>query len=168
TDPRTGLGRFKDYRVSNYQLMEAMIGFCLGKPVREILAQPDVRERVDRYFQQEKAYEEMIKANAAVDGNVLVINLLGVEKMLSGNRFKEFVLFPGQNISVRIMWGYKRQNVVLTCGYSLVNRTSNTDIGLLMLKYGGGGHRVVGTAQASIKDWERVKDEIIAQMKEDG
>lgn len=167
-DPRTGLGRFKDYRVSNYQLMEDMVEYCRSKTPAEILAEPDVQERVKRYFQQEKKYEQMIKANARVEKNVLVINLLDVKKIVSGNRFKEFVIFPEQNVSVRIMWGYKKQNVVISCGRNIVNRTSKTDIGALLVKYGGGGHPSVGSCQAPFKDWERIKNEIVTRMKADG
>lgn len=165
-DPRTGLGRYKDYSVSNYQLMELLIDYCRSMSIDEILEVPDVKERVDRYFQQEKSYEEMITQNATVHGNVLAINLMQVEPILSGNRFKEYVLFPGQNISLRIIWGYRRQNVVFTCGYSILNRTASVDIGSLMLKYGGGGHRAVGTCQILEKHWENVREELIRSLKE--
>jgi len=164
-DPRTGLGRYRDYRISNYQLMEAMIQYCRTMTVEEILEVPDVQERVKRYFEQEKAYEEMIKSNSTVDKNVLVIDLHNVEEILTGNRFKEYVLFPEQNVSVRIIWGFRKQNMVFTCGHSIINRTSKTDLGSLMLKYGGGGHRHVATCQVPTEDWENVKAELIAVMK---
>ena len=167
-DPRTGLGRYQDYRISNYQLMEDMIQYCRTMKAEEILQNPDVQERLKRYFEQEKAYEEMIKANSVVDGNVLIIDLLNVKEIVSGNRFKEYALFPEINISLRIIWGLKRQNIVFTCGHSIINRTSKTDVGCMMLKRGGGGHPFVGTCQIPIEDWERVRDELIAEMKYDG
>jgi nanoRNase/pAp phosphatase (c-di-AMP/oligoRNAs hydrolase) len=166
-DPRTGLGRFHDYRISNYQLMEVLIAYCRYLSVEETLKAPDIRERVERYFQQEKDYEKMIRDNSTVHGNVLVINLLDVAPILSGNRFKEYVLYPGVNISMRIIWGYRRQNIVFTCGHSILNRTSNVDVGSLMLKYQGGGHRTVGTCQLSIHQWEKTRDELVAAMRED-
>ena len=98
----------------------------------------------------------MIRANSVVDGNALIIDLRDVDRILPGNRFKEYVLFPDQNISMRILWGYKRQNMVITCGHSIINRTSNTDVARLMMKYGGGGHRAVGTCQIPVKGWEKV------------
>ncbi|UCH98092.1 MAG: exopolyphosphatase, partial [Candidatus Aminicenantes bacterium] len=165
-DPRTGLGRFNDYRISNYQLMKDLINYCRNLSVEEILQIPDVKERVERYFRQEKDYEKMIKDNSAVQGNVLVITLLHVNPILSGNRFKEYVLFPGINISVRIIWGYRKQNIVFTCGHSILNRTSKIDVGSLMLKYRGGGHRSVGTCQIAINQWEYVRDELVAAMRE--
>ena len=167
-DPRTGLGRYRDYRISNYQLMEAMIQYCRTLTAEEILEVPDVQERVKRYFEQESAYEEMIKSNSTIYSNVLVIDLHNVEEILTGNRFKEYVLFPEQNVSIRIIWGFRKQNMVFTCGYSIINRTSKIDLGSLMLNYGGGGHRHVATCQVPTEDWENVKAALVAAMKEQG
>jgi nanoRNase/pAp phosphatase (c-di-AMP/oligoRNAs hydrolase) len=166
-DARTGLGRFRDYRISNYQLMQDMIKYCRTMTAEEILKIEDVKERVDRYFKQEKDYEQMITDNAKTDGNVLVINLLREFQIFSGNRFKEYVLYPDANVSVRVLWGRGKENVVFTVGHSVMNRTCNTDVGSLMLKYGGGGHRPVGTCQVPIEDWEKSLDEIVATMKAD-
>jgi len=167
-DPRTGLGRFKDNTISNYNLMEDMIEYCRTLSIDEILQIPDVQERIQRYEEQEKNYEKMIKDNSKTDGNVLIIDLHHIEEILPGNRFKEYVLFPEQNISLRILWGIKKQNMVFTCGHSVVNRSSNTDVGKLMLKYHGGGHRSVGTCQVPVDDWEKIRDEIVEQMKANG
>jgi len=167
-DPRTGLGRYRDYRISNYQLMEKMIEYCQTMSADEILKLPDVQERIARYLEQEKAYEKMIRENSTVEKNLLIIDLRDVEEILSGNRFKEYVLFPEQNISMRIIWGFRKQNVVFTCGHSIVNRTSKTNIGSLMLKRGGGGHRAVGTCQVPIDQWETVRSELIQQIISDG
>jgi len=167
-DARTGLGRYRDYRISNYMLMEDMIQYCRTMTSEQILEVPDVQERVKRYFEQEKEYEEMIRTNGTLDGNVLILDFHEVEQILSGNRFKEYVMFPDSNISMRIIWGFKKQNMVFTCGHSIVNRTSRTNVGSLMLKYGGGGHEKVGTCQVPTEKWEIMRDEIIEQMKTDG
>lgn len=165
-DPRTGLGRFRDYRISNYQLMEAMIDYCKTLSVEEILELPDVQERIKRYYQQEKDYEKMIIENSTTDGNVLITNLLDVDPILAGNRFKEYVVFPDQNVSIRVIWGFRKQNIVLTCGYSILNRTCSVDIGHLMLKYGGGGHRNVGTCQIPGDKWEEVRNHLVKALKQ--
>lgn len=167
-DARTGLGRYRDYRISNYNLMEDMIQYCRTKTADQILEIDDVKERVKRYFEQEEAYEKMIKDNARVDGNVLIINLLDVPEIVSGNRFKEYVLYPEINVSVRVIWGRGKQNVVFTVGHSIVNRTSKTNVGSLMLEYGGGGHDVVGTCQVAEPGWEKNLGEIVGRMKADG
>ena len=167
-DPRTGLGRFRDYRISNYQLMEDMIQYCRKMTVDEILELPDVAERTRRYLEQEDAFEKMLKNSCETRGNVIVTNLLDVETVHSGNRFLVYALFPDQNIELRIMWGKDRQNVVFTCGHSILNRTSRTDVGKLMLAYGGGGHERVGTCQVPVDEWERVMEALIVQMQQDG
>jgi nanoRNase/pAp phosphatase (c-di-AMP/oligoRNAs hydrolase) len=167
-DPRTGLGRYRDYRISNYQLMEKMIQYCQTMSADEIIQLADVQERVVRYLDQEKAYEKMIRENSTVEKNLLIIDLRDEEEILSGNRFKEYVLFPEQNISMRIIWGFRKQNVVFTCGHSIINRTSKTNIGSMMLKYGGGGHKAVGTCQIPTDQWEKVRTELIEKIISDG
>ena len=167
-DARTGLGRFRDYRISNLKLMRDMIGYCRNLAAEQILEKEDVQERVRRYFKQETDYEDMIGSFSKVDGNALVINLLTVFEIHSGNRFKEYVMYPEVNISVRVLWGRNKENVVFTVGHSIINRTSKTDVGSLMLKYGGGGHRAVGTCQVPIDNWQTALKEIVVQIKADG
>lgn len=164
-DARTGLDRYSDYRITIQELMKDMIRFCRVLPVDEVLKLPDVKERIDRYFEQEKAYEEMIRSSSAVHGNVLLIDLHEVKEIVSGNRFKEYVLFPSQNVSLRILWGRGRHRMVFSCGHSIFNRTCRTDVGSLLLKYGGGGHKMVGTCQVPSERWELVRDELIAALR---
>jgi len=167
-DPRTGLGRFRDYGISNYQLMEDMIQYCRTKNAAEILNIPDVQERTSRYFEQATLFEEMLAENNTVHDNVVVIDLFEQQTIYCGNRFLVYALFPDQNIEVRVMLGREGQNVVFACGHSILNRTSKTNVGKLMLEYGGGGHEQVGTCQISPEDRERVLGEIVEQMVNDG
>ena len=167
-DPRTGLGRYQDYRISNYNLMLDMITYCRTKTIDEILEIDDVKERVNRYFEQDAIFKDMIKANSMVRNNVIILELRGQDEIFTGNRFVIYSLFPKQNISIQVIWGFKKQNVVMTCGHSIINRTSKTDVGSLMLKYGGGGHRRVGTCQVQVEYAEKVLEELIFQMNEDG
>ncbi|MBC8176022.1 MAG: exopolyphosphatase [Deltaproteobacteria bacterium] len=167
-DPRTGLGRFGDYRISNYQLMEEMVQYCRTKTVDEILQIPDVQERVKLYFDQQDLFKDMLNRCCMVKDNVIITNLINEETVYSGNRFLVYALFPNQNIEIRVIWGKSKQNVVFTVGHSILNRTSRTNVGKLMLTYGGGGHEKVGTCQVPIEDWERRMGEIVDQMRKDG
>ncbi|MDQ7798056.1 MAG: exopolyphosphatase [Candidatus Edwardsbacteria bacterium] len=167
-DPRTGLGRYSDYRISNLQLMQDLMESCRTMPIEEILEQPDVKERVKRYHESEWMYKEMIKGHSRVEDKVLVVDLRQMEEIPSGNRFVEYGMFPNINISIRVMWGLKKQNVVFAVGHSIINRTSQTKVGSLMLKYGGGGHDKVGTCQVPAEKAEEVLAELVKQIKADG
>ena len=164
-DPRTGLGRYRDYRISNYSLMMDMIDYCRTLDYDEILEIEDVKERVSRYFEQDKQFRDMLETNSRVEENVIILDLRDQEEIFTGNRFLLYSLFPDQNISVQIMWGFQKQNIVITCGYSIINRTATVDIGSLMLKNGGGGHRKVGTCQVPINNADDTLEEILIELK---
>ncbi len=167
-DPRTGLGRFRDFSVSNYQLMEILLDECRVKDINEILKMPDVKERVDLYDEQDKLFRKMALRHSRIAGNVIVSDLRNVDTIYTGNRFLIYSLFPHQNISMWIVDGRNKQNCAIAVGHSIINRTSNTDVGSLLLKYGGGGHKKVGTCQAVYDDADRVIEELITQMRQDG
>ncbi|MBF0232352.1 MAG: exopolyphosphatase [Desulfamplus sp.] len=165
-DPRTGLGRYRDYRISNYQLMMDMIEYCRNKSVDEILEIEDVKERTRRYFEQDALFRDMIRTNTTIRNNVIVLDLRNQDEIYTGNRFVLYSLYPEQNISIQVVWGFQRQNIVMTCGYSILNKSCTTDIGSLMLKYGGGGHKKVGTCQIPIEKADAVLEELIEQMQD--
>lgn len=167
-DPRTGLGRYRDYSISNYQLMEELIGFCAHLPIEQIMALPDVQERVNRYFEQQELFKGMILDNATVHGNCVVLDLREVEEIYTGNRFTIYTLFPDCNISLQVIWGMKKQNTVFTVGHSILNRTAKTNVGKLMLEFGGGGHHAVGTCQVPNDKAEELLADIIRRINTDG
>lgn len=152
TDPRTGLGRFREFTISNYQLMEELINHCRNFPVEEILALPDVMERVELYNKQTELFSEMVHQHTTIKDNVIITDLRGVETIYTGNRFMIYSLYPEQNVSLWIVDGRAKQNVSIACGYSIINRTCTVDIGALMLKNGGGGHMMVGTCQVPYEE----------------
>ena len=121
-----------------------------------------------RYFDQQDLFVEMIKRSSRIDGNVVVTNLLEEKTIFSGNRFIVYALYPEQNVDIRIMWGKEKQNIVIACGHSILNRSSQTNIGKLMLKHGGGGHDVVGTCQIPVETWQESLNDILETMKKDG
>jgi len=164
-DPRTGLGRFRDFTISNYDLMKKLAEACSTMTIEEIMNLPDVKEREAIYFEQEKLFRDMVEKVARPDDNVIVADLRGVEPIYAGNRFLIYSLFPEQNISVWIVDGKNRQNCAITVGYSVVNRSATVDVGSLLLSYGGGGHEQVGTCQVPYDDANRIIAEVIAKCK---
>jgi len=165
SDPRTGLGRFRDFRISNYSLMEELIDLCRTKPISEILQHPDVRERVDLYYEQTELFKAMLEKHTTVKGNVITTDLRGIETINAGNRFLIYSLFPEQNISMWIVDGKNKENCAIACGYSILNRTATVDIGSVLLSYGGGGHKQVGTCQVPYGEADRVIAELSEKLQ---
>ena len=146
-DPRTGLGRFRQFRISNYDLMMQLISYCMEHSIDEILALPDVKERVDLYNEQAEMFVEQLKRIAVLHDKVIVLDLRNEEIIHAGNRFMIYALYPEAQISVHVAWGFRKQNTAVMIGKSIVNKASTVDIGELCLKYGGGGHHNAGTCQ---------------------
>jgi nanoRNase/pAp phosphatase (c-di-AMP/oligoRNAs hydrolase) len=164
-DPRTGLGRIRDFTISNLDLMKKLARDTFSKPIEEILALSDVKERIDVYFEQHNKFIEMVKKHAKIEGSAIYVDLRNVETIHAGNRFLLYTIYPEQNISVWVVDGKKKVNTVITVGYSTINKSSTVNVGSLMLKYGGGGHQAVGTCQVAYEDTDRIIGEIVNAVK---
>ena len=167
-DSRTGLGRFREFRVSNYQLMMDLIQYCRNHSIDEILELPDVIERVDLYFDHNAQARDQIERCAKVYKNLVVLDLRNEETIFAVNRFMVYAMFPETNISIHAMWGVQKQNTVYATGKSILNRSSKTNIGELMLSYGGGGHENAGTCQIDNDKADAVLQQLITKINADG
>lgn len=167
-DSRTGLGRFREFRISNYQLMMALIDYCRDHSIEQILQLPDVQERVQLYLEHAARAKEQILRCATQHGNLVVLDLRGEETIWAVNRFMIYALFPTANISIHVMWGLQKQNTVLATGKSILDRSSKTHVGALMLEYGGGGHAAAGTCQIANDQADAVLQTLIQRINADG
>lgn len=166
-DPRTGLGRFRQFRISNYQLMMEMIEFCRTMDAHEILRQPDVKERADLYFEQDALFKNMLKRCCRMVGDVLIIDFRDEENIYAGNRFLVYTMYPECKVSIHVTWGKDKQNVALAMGNSILNRTSRANLGSIALHFGGGGHEAVATCQVQPKEVDSVLQTIINYIHEE-
>lgn len=167
-DARTGLGRFRTFRISNYNLMMDLIDYCRTLSIEEILDLPDVKERVELYLSYEEQFKDQIKRCSTIHNNVIVLNLKQEETIYPGNRFMIYALYPECNVSIHTLWGLNKQNTVYTVGKSIFNRSSSTNIGELMYNYGGGGHANAGTCQVEHTEANAVLTELIKKINADG
>jgi nanoRNase/pAp phosphatase (c-di-AMP/oligoRNAs hydrolase) len=167
-DARTGLGRFRTFRISNYTLMMDLIKYCADHGIHDILGLPDVKERVELYFEHAERAKEQIQRCATVHGNLVVLDLRNEETIWATNRFVIYALYPQTNISIHVMWGLQKQNTVFATGKSIIDRGSRTNVGELMLAYGGGGHHAAGTCQVGNDDAEATLRALIAKINADG
>ena len=167
-DARTGLGRFHEFKISNYQLMMELIEYCRDGSAEAVLARPHVAERVKVYREHEPKFKAQIERCTTVHGRLAVYDVRHEDPIFAGNRFVLYALFPQCNISASVMWGLKKQNTVIAIGKSIFDRSSKTDVGSLCLSYGGGGHNAAGTCQPENADADRVLGELIAKINADG
>ncbi|MBK6595573.1 MAG: exopolyphosphatase [Burkholderiales bacterium] len=167
-DSRTGLGRFREFRVSNYQLMMDLIQYCRNHSIEEILQLPDVIERIDLYFDHTARARQQMARCATVHKNLVVLDLRNEETIFATNRFMIYALYPQCNISIHVLWGLQKQNTVFATGKSILDRSSKTNVGELMLEYGGGGHNAAGTCQVENEQAEEVLGALINQINSDG
>jgi nanoRNase/pAp phosphatase (c-di-AMP/oligoRNAs hydrolase) len=167
-DSRTGLGRFRDFTVSNYQLMMNLIDYCINHTIEEIMQLPDVVERVELFNNYADNFKEQLQRCSTIHDNLIVLDLREEEIIYPGNRFMIYALNPETNISIHVLWGFQKQNTVFATGKSIVNRSSKTNIGELMLKYGGGGHNAAGTCQIDNNKAEDVLKELIETITNEG
>ena len=160
-DPRTGLGRFRQFRISNYELMMKLIDHCRDHSIEDVLALPDVKERVDLYLEHQEKFVQQILRCARSHKDLVVLDLRDEEVIYAGNRFVIYALFLQCRVSMHVLWGMKQQNTVFAIGKSILDRTSPLDVGALCLSYGGGGHAAAGTCQVGNSEAKRVKAELI-------
>lgn len=167
-DSRTGLGRFREFRVSNYQLMMDLIDYCIDHTIEEIMELPDVKERVELYNKYQDDFIDQLQRCSTLYDNLVVLDLREEDIIYPGNRFTIYALFPDVNISIHVIWGFQKQNTVFATGKSIINRSSNTNVGELMLKHGGGGHNAAGTCQIDNDKAEDILKELIETITNDG
>ena len=165
-DARTGLGRFHDFRISNYDLMMELIDYCLEHTIEEILELPDVKERVELYFEQEKLFKEQLQRIAKVAGDCVILDLRNEEVIHAGNRFMIYALYPEAKYSIHVVWGFKKQNTAVMIGKSIINKSGVVDIGQLCLAYGGGGHHNAGTCQLANDEVDTLFPSIIMAINQ--
>ena len=166
-DARTGLGRFHNFRISNYDLMMELIDYCVNHSVKEVLEIPDVKERVDLYFEQQELFKAQLSRITRVEGKVAIIDLREEETIYAGNRFMVYAMYPETQISVHVAWGFRKQNTAVMIGKSIINKGSKANIGKICLSYGGGGHYNAGTCQIENDEVDEALPDIIAALNKD-
>jgi nanoRNase/pAp phosphatase (c-di-AMP/oligoRNAs hydrolase) len=167
-DARTGLGRFREFRISNYNLMMDLIERCKTMSIEEIMELPDVKERVDLYLAHEALFKQQIKERATVHGNVVVLDIRNQDPIYAGNRFMIYALYPQCNVSIHVIDGFRKQNTALAIGKSIFDRSCKTNIGELALKYNGGGHLNAGTCQVDNEKADEITRELVAILNANG
>ena len=163
-DPRTGIGRFRNFRLSNHHLIQLLIDLCRVQEIEQIMTLPDIQERVEVYFSHQERFLEQLTRCATVQGHLVVLDLRGEKIVWAGNRFMIYALYPKCNLSIQVLWGPKKEHTVFSIGKSILNRTSDLDIGKLAYTFGGGGHRNAGSCRSENSKAEKALKKLILEI----
>lgn len=165
-DKRTGIEDWGNFDVSENEFKLRLIEWIGRMPVEEILRMPDVAQRVEVYFRYEEKYKEQLLSSAILKRNVVVIDCRGINAVYPGNRFIIYALYPGCNVSIQIKEEPEEEKTTFSVGKSIINTTSEVNIGQIMLRYGGGGHRAAGACHVPDPEAERVLSELIKELSD--
>lgn len=165
-DQRTGIEKWGEFRISEETFKLDLIDACMRMKIQDILELPDVRERTAVYFAYEKEYKKQLQDSALPIGPVLVLDFRDQPMIYPGNRFIVYALYPDCNISILIRRDTDDENqITFSVGKSIINPTATVNIGELMLRYGGGGHRAAGACHVPEDQADRVYQELIAALQ---
>ncbi len=157
-DPRTGLGAFQEY----FHLL--LSAFREMNP-DDVLKLPQVQERVAKIREQDRAFREVTRANSRMEGTVVITDFRGVPSIPVGNRFIVYTLFPQATLSMRIHWNHRRDAVIVSVGRSILNRSSRTNVGVLLSLFGGGGHAGAGSCQIAPEEADARIQDILTSLQ---
>lgn len=163
-DKRTGIEEWGEFSIDEQQFKRNLIDWILQMPINEVMALPDVQQRATVYFAYEDRYKQQLMDRARVCSNIVVIDCRDQPVLYPGNRFVVYALYPQCNISVQIRHEKENNQVTFSVGKSIINPTSQANIGKLMLEYGGGGHRAAGACHVSPGEDDRVLSEILERL----
>lgn len=164
-DPRTGLGRFRCFDMTCFELINYLSDFCRDHAIDDIMALPEIKKRVALYRAHQSSFIEQLRRCTTLMNGIAIIDLRDEKIIYSGNRFMVYALFPEAHISIHKYWGRGKRNVVLAAGKSILNRKESGHIGELMLLHGGRGHANVGSCQIPANDIGEVEETILQSLK---
>jgi len=163
-DPKTGFNRFHDFSMTNAQLIRLLVDSWQGEPIDTILQLPQIQERILMYHTYQDHFIEQIKRCAVVCKNVVIVDLSQEEIVYPGNRFMVYALYPQCDLSLFVERENLSDKVTFSLGRSILKRTSPVNVGELMVKYNGGGHKGAGTCQADLPDLDNVKMDLMSDI----
>ncbi len=163
-DGRTGLNALSKFTLPNEQLMFELMTYCRHNPIEEILALPDILERVNAYrYHKEFAERQLVERSRIVDKTV-VTDFRDLDKVFAVNRFLIYAIYPNTNLSATLRPAPRSGYVEIAIGKSIFDRSSSINVGSMLLAYGGGGHAAAGTCQVPAAKADETLDKILSQV----
>lgn len=144
-----------------------LIDLLRDETLEGVLADPQVEKHCRQVLGSQARLRELLLERTVMKGNVIYLDLRDVADLTDVNRFLVYTLFPNGNISVKVARdGQRLHTTAISVGYNIFNPTSKVNVGDLLSRYGGGGHRVVGSCRVADEEAERAIQEILEAVRE--
>ena len=85
--------------------MMSLVDHCRTASIEEILALPDVAERVELWASHRDDFVAQLKRCGTVHGRCVVLDLTDEEVIHPGSRFMIYAVYPDCDISIHKLWG---------------------------------------------------------------
>ena len=144
-----------------------IINLLRDKSLEETMDDVEVKRRCQKVLSFQEKLRAILLANTTLKRNVIYVDLRQVHDLPDGNRFLLFTLFPQGNIAVKVSYDTQRPDTTaISVGYNIFNKTATVNVGELLQRYGGGGHKVVGSCRVPNDKAEQAIQEIVAAVTE--
>jgi len=167
-DPRTGMDAISGFNIAHNAFLYDLMTYCRHNPIEEIMGLPDVQERTSAYLYQNEFAELQLTRCSQTHQNLVIADLRKEDPIYVCNRFLIYALNPECNISMHLMASPEDGKTSIAVGKSILDRSSNTNAGSLLLEYGGGGHAAAGGCRVADADVDKVVAALIERINADG
>lgn len=165
-DKRTRVEEWGKFAIDETAFKLGIIESMGSMTIDELMKSPDVAQRTEVYFRYEEKYRKQLASTVNLYANIAVFDFRQCGSIYPGNRFIIYALYPQCNLSIQIKQETDNPVTTFSVGKSIINKSSEANIGELMYAYGGGGHRAAGACHVPNDEAGRVFDEIVERLME--
>lgn len=125
-----------------------LVALIKDLPIDEVMKDETVKIRCQEVIRDNSAYRSHLTNHTQCHGHVAVTDFRPVMPPPAGNRFLVYSLFPECSVQVKIRLDTHRPDMVMiSIGHSIFNRTCRVNVGQLLSRFEGGGHRAAGACR---------------------
>ena len=125
-----------------------LVGLFRENDIQQILKNPEVTHQCQAVVDQNDRYVDFLKKHTQLNQHVSITDFRSFDQPPAGNRFLVYSLFPESAVNVRIRYEDQgKETVVVNVGHSIFNPHCNVNVGLMLARFGGGGHRGAGSTR---------------------
>lgn len=149
---------------SYWNMLVALFG---EKDIQQVLESAEVKQHCQTVVSQNDRYVDVLKQHTRLKRHVSITDFRPFDSPPVGNRFLVYSLFPESAANVRLR--HEDQNkdvVVVNVGHSIFNPYCRVNVGLMLTRFGGGGHRGAGSARIPQSKADNYISQIVDQLLE--